>query len=465
MINKECLLFHSGFHNIFVTTFVLDYLKPDVPQILINREPLHHFNFDVELLGNCDAVIHELCRKLGDEWADIPEDYEMPLLGKETVERMFESSSESESEESDDEIEAVDVKKGTIDCQASQYCKSSEDQTYENRPNRLNSESVSFSTDSVAINLHHISCEVPKEFINVSESSQNSSNTSDAAENRKDCKDITENHLMTCDSPQTLTQGHSIDRDSQSVIASRSDNFVEDQSHNAFSSKSKNATDVVQSHPPEPFVSPSPQIAIETQSHNASGNPSHDALRSPSGIPPQSHGSVSSDECVFSDSVRVHCQNCTKHEFHNNKKVDRKRIIDEVAKTCTDCENQKVHERSEFSSEARLAQTNHSDVCNCGNTNKRRKRDSSCSLGSKDSVKGQKTVTLLTDLHKDEGFETLQLSAPAKNKSEEEIRGNSPAFDKASVMERFDKEGKFFNFFVFDAVLFVRDLIAFYYLC
>lgn len=32
-----------------------------VPQILINREPLSHLDFDVELLGNSDTVINQLC--------------------------------------------------------------------------------------------------------------------------------------------------------------------------------------------------------------------------------------------------------------------------------------------------------------------------------------------------------------------------------------------------------------------
>ncbi|KAK0051010.1 NAD-dependent protein deacetylase sirtuin-1-like isoform X1 [Biomphalaria pfeifferi] len=43
-------------------------LPAHVPQILINRERLHHFNFDVELLGNCDGIMAELCRRLGPGW-------------------------------------------------------------------------------------------------------------------------------------------------------------------------------------------------------------------------------------------------------------------------------------------------------------------------------------------------------------------------------------------------------------
>ncbi|XP_072293096.1 NAD-dependent protein deacetylase sirtuin-1 [Eucyclogobius newberryi] len=37
----------------------------EVPQVLINREQLPHLNFDVELLGDCDVIINELCHRLG----------------------------------------------------------------------------------------------------------------------------------------------------------------------------------------------------------------------------------------------------------------------------------------------------------------------------------------------------------------------------------------------------------------
>lgn len=36
-------------------------LPPSVPQVLINREPLPHCHFDVELLGDCDVIINHLC--------------------------------------------------------------------------------------------------------------------------------------------------------------------------------------------------------------------------------------------------------------------------------------------------------------------------------------------------------------------------------------------------------------------
>lgn len=43
-----------------------DSLPQKVPQILINREPLMHLNFDIELLGDCDVIISELCRRLAE---------------------------------------------------------------------------------------------------------------------------------------------------------------------------------------------------------------------------------------------------------------------------------------------------------------------------------------------------------------------------------------------------------------
>ncbi|KAG2463361.1 NAD-dependent protein deacetylase sirtuin-1 [Polypterus senegalus] len=43
----------------------------EVPQILINREQLPHLNFDVELLGDCDVIINELCHRLGGEYEQL----------------------------------------------------------------------------------------------------------------------------------------------------------------------------------------------------------------------------------------------------------------------------------------------------------------------------------------------------------------------------------------------------------
>ncbi|KAK8084615.1 Sir2 family protein [Apiospora hydei] len=41
------------------------FLPPNVPQIYISRDPVSHINFDIDLLGDCDVVVAELCRQLG----------------------------------------------------------------------------------------------------------------------------------------------------------------------------------------------------------------------------------------------------------------------------------------------------------------------------------------------------------------------------------------------------------------
>ena len=43
-------------------------IPPEVPQILIDRQPLNHMSFDVELFGYCDGIIDELLWRLGDDW-------------------------------------------------------------------------------------------------------------------------------------------------------------------------------------------------------------------------------------------------------------------------------------------------------------------------------------------------------------------------------------------------------------
>ncbi|RZC33455.1 NAD-dependent histone deacetylase Sir2, partial [Asbolus verrucosus] len=45
-------------------------LPAHVPQILINREPLPHCHFDVELLGDCDVIINHLCHLFGGIWKE-----------------------------------------------------------------------------------------------------------------------------------------------------------------------------------------------------------------------------------------------------------------------------------------------------------------------------------------------------------------------------------------------------------
>ncbi|KAF9921715.1 NAD-dependent histone deacetylase sir2 [Linnemannia zychae] len=44
---------------------IMHQLPNNVPQILINRTPNHQMDFDVQLLGNCDTIVAELCRMVG----------------------------------------------------------------------------------------------------------------------------------------------------------------------------------------------------------------------------------------------------------------------------------------------------------------------------------------------------------------------------------------------------------------
>ncbi|XP_078485808.1 NAD-dependent protein deacetylase sirtuin-1-like [Ciona intestinalis] len=45
---------------------------PDhVPQLLINREPLSHMTFDIELLGDCDVILSEISKRLGGEFSEL----------------------------------------------------------------------------------------------------------------------------------------------------------------------------------------------------------------------------------------------------------------------------------------------------------------------------------------------------------------------------------------------------------
>lgn len=44
---------------------VVGFLPRDTPQVYISREPCSHVDFDVDLLGDCDVIVAELCRRAG----------------------------------------------------------------------------------------------------------------------------------------------------------------------------------------------------------------------------------------------------------------------------------------------------------------------------------------------------------------------------------------------------------------
>jgi NAD-dependent histone deacetylase SIR2 len=43
---------------------IMSQIPHSVPQILINRTPITHMTFDIQLLGDSDVIVPELCRML-----------------------------------------------------------------------------------------------------------------------------------------------------------------------------------------------------------------------------------------------------------------------------------------------------------------------------------------------------------------------------------------------------------------
>ena len=121
-------------------------LPPEVPQILINRclflknvylhnyinvrEPLPHLTFDVELLGDCDRIVNQLCLMLADEcWAP---PIHSPLLSQHTGMPIIPSSSKdntaedfkddenvkSSSQEQEEVVKTLTDKDNNTDCKS-----------------------------------------------------------------------------------------------------------------------------------------------------------------------------------------------------------------------------------------------------------------------------------------------------------------------------------------------------------
>ncbi|KAI5968737.1 SIR2 [Candida margitis] len=55
---------------------IVDKVPHYVPQILINKDPIGHCNFDVSLLGYCDEVISFIANQLGEDWKLPHKDYD-----------------------------------------------------------------------------------------------------------------------------------------------------------------------------------------------------------------------------------------------------------------------------------------------------------------------------------------------------------------------------------------------------
>jgi NAD+-dependent protein deacetylase SIR2 len=49
-------------------SMIPEFIRPEVPQIYISREPIHDISFDLQLLGDCDTILAEVCRAAGTGW-------------------------------------------------------------------------------------------------------------------------------------------------------------------------------------------------------------------------------------------------------------------------------------------------------------------------------------------------------------------------------------------------------------
>ncbi|KAJ4192627.1 Hypothetical protein NCS54_00296200 [Fusarium falciforme] len=56
---------------------IVSWLPAHIPQIYVSRQAVSHINFDIDLLGDCDVVVAELCRRL-----DWPIEHEMIPKGQ-----------------------------------------------------------------------------------------------------------------------------------------------------------------------------------------------------------------------------------------------------------------------------------------------------------------------------------------------------------------------------------------------
>lgn len=93
------------------------FLKPNVPQILINREQLPHMQFDVELYGNCDDVICELCSQLGSPWEKVVDSFVPTPVDYQKYKYLFETST-TDLDTSTSENEGNPVEKVECTCSA-----------------------------------------------------------------------------------------------------------------------------------------------------------------------------------------------------------------------------------------------------------------------------------------------------------------------------------------------------------
>lgn len=88
---------------------VASWLPAHVPQIYVSREPVKHIEFDIDLLGDCDVVVAELCRRL--DWPlvheMVPEGQEVAVTSDET--RKSRHVFVKKTDQGDEKKEVIDI--------------------------------------------------------------------------------------------------------------------------------------------------------------------------------------------------------------------------------------------------------------------------------------------------------------------------------------------------------------------
>ncbi|RWS09680.1 NAD-dependent protein deacetylase sirtuin-1-like protein, partial [Dinothrombium tinctorium] len=126
-------------------------IPADIPQVLINREKLHHLNFDVELLGDCDVIVQELCNRLGEGWNDYCESKELLTQINEIPQRRTVDEEQVNNSEinNNDGLEANEVSESLDEAKTQSQVSSSVDTFAENsclQPDSTNDECEDFES-------------------------------------------------------------------------------------------------------------------------------------------------------------------------------------------------------------------------------------------------------------------------------------------------------------------------------
>ncbi|XP_037029856.1 NAD-dependent protein deacetylase sirtuin-1-like [Bradysia coprophila] len=66
----DCLLVIGSSLKVRPVSLIPEFLNGTVPQIL-NRERVGNYVFDVELLGDADVIVNQICRMIGGDWTEI----------------------------------------------------------------------------------------------------------------------------------------------------------------------------------------------------------------------------------------------------------------------------------------------------------------------------------------------------------------------------------------------------------